>query len=119
MKYAIVILESDEHAARQSEAEHDFDALVRWYAELRAQGKLVASARLAPARTATAISWRGQQPIVMDGPFVEAKESVGGFILFDVATEAEALDIACSLPARDGARIELRPVVETPPAVEA
>ena len=54
----------------------------------------------------------------MDGPFVEAKENVGGFIILDVATEAEALDIARSLPARDGARFELRLVVETPPAVE-
>jgi hypothetical protein len=115
----MVILESDERVAGQSEAEHDFDALVRWYANLRAQGKLVASVRLAPARTATAISWRGQQPIVMDGPYVEAKESVGGFIVLDVETEAEALDIARSLPARDGARIELRRVVDTPPAVEA
>ena len=119
MKVAMVILESDERAAGQSEAERNFDALVRWYAELRAQGKLVASVRLAPARTATAISWRGQQPIVMDGPFVEAKESVGGFIVLDVATEAEALDIACSLPAKAGARIELRSVVETPPTGEA
>jgi len=119
MKVAMVILSSDERAARQSAAEHDFDALVRWYAALRAQGKLVASARLAPARTATVISWRGQQPIVMDGPYVEAKESVGGFVILDVASEAEALDIACSMPAREGARIEIRPVVETPPAVEA
>jgi hypothetical protein len=115
----MVILETGERDAKQSEAERDFDALVRWYAELRSQGKLVASARLASARSATAISWRGQQPIVMDGPYVEAKESVGGFIILDVATEAEALDIACSFPARDGARIELRLVVETPPAVEA
>jgi len=119
MKVAMVILSPDERVAGRSEAEHDFDALVRWYAVLRAQGKLVASARLAPARTATVISWRGQQPIVMDGPYVEAKESVGGFVILDVPTEAEALDIVCAFPARDGARIELRPVIEAPPTVEA
>jgi hypothetical protein len=119
MKVAMVIVSSDKREAERSEAEHDFDALVRWYAALRAQGKLVASARLAPAHTATVISWRGKQPIVMDGPYVEAKESVGGFVILDVASEVEALDIACSMPAREGARIELRLVVERPPAVEA
>jgi hypothetical protein len=122
MRYAMVIMESDveqreaereaeAEAGRRSEAERDFDALVRWWADLRARGKIAASARLASAPVAN-VTWRGQQPILTDGPYVEAKESVAGFAIIDVETEAEVRDIAASWPGRAGTRIELRRVVE-------
>ena len=120
MRYAMVIMESDveqreaegERAGeRRSEAERDFEALVRWWADLRARGKIAASARLASAPVAN-VTWRGQQPILTDGPYVEAKESVAGFAILDVETEAEVRDIAASWPGRVGMRIELRRVVE-------
>ncbi len=112
MQYAMVFIESDEESEGLSEAERDFDSLVRWWADLRARGKIIVSARLAPPRTATTVSWRGQAPIVTDGPYIEAKESVGGFAILDVDTEAEAMEIVGSLPARIGCRIEVRPIVE-------
>lgn len=112
MKYAMVIIESDEESEGLSEAERDFDSLVRWWADLRARGKIIASARLAPPQTAASVSWRGQVPIVTDGPYTEAKESVGGFVILDVDTAAEAMEIVGSLPARVGIRIEVRRVVE-------
>ena len=117
MKYAMVIMESDEEqrdmeeGAERSEAERDFDALVRWWADLRARGKIAASARLA-STPVTSVTWRGQQPILTDGPYVEAKESVAGFAILDVETEAEVRDIATSWPGRAGTRIELRRVAE-------
>jgi hypothetical protein len=44
-------------------------------------GKLVAQARLGPADNVISISWRGAEPLVTDGPYVEAKETVGGIIV--------------------------------------
>ena len=58
------------------------------------------------------VSWRDRAPIVTDGPYVEAKEAVGGFVLLDVESAAEALEIARSWPGRGRIRIEVRPVVE-------
>ena len=58
------------------------------------------------------MSWRGQVPIVTDGPYVEAKETVGGFVLLDVDSEAEAVGIASCLPNKVGTRIEVRPTLE-------
>jgi hypothetical protein len=113
MRYAMMIIESDEESAGLSGAERDFDALVRWWADLRARGKIIASARLAPLRTATTVSWRGQVPIVTDGPYVEAKESVGGFVILEVGTVAEVMEIAGSLPALAGIRIEMRRIMES------
>jgi len=108
MKFAMVIVTESEPP---SPADREFDHLVRWWADLRAQGKLVASARLAPPRTASTVSWRDRVPVVTDGPYVEAKEVVGGFVLVEVESEAEALQIARSMPGRAGMRIELRRVL--------
>ena len=112
MKYAMVILESDDAWEGSNAAEREFDAAARWWADLRAQGKVVASARLAPPRTATILSWHDQTPIVTDGPYIEAKEAVGGFVVLEVDSPAEAVRIASSWPKTAGARIELRPVME-------
>jgi hypothetical protein len=111
MKYAMVIIKADEEWEALSEAEREFDSLVRWWADLRARGKIVAGAQLAPPRTAATVSWRGQVPIVTDGPYVEAKETVGGFALLDVDTAAEAIEIVGSWPSKVGIRIEVRPIV--------
>jgi hypothetical protein len=111
MKYAMVIVKSDEEWEALSEAEADFDSLVRWWAGLRASGKITAGAQLAPPRTAITVSWCGQEPIVSDGPYLEAKETVGGFGILDVDSAEEALEVVSSWPTKVGIRIELRPVV--------
>jgi hypothetical protein len=45
---------------------------------------------------------------VVDGPFAEAKEMVGGFFLVDVPTRQEALAIASECPAAEWATVEVR-----------
>ena len=112
MKYAMIIIESDEEGEAPTDTRREFDSLVRWWADLRSRGKIIASAKLGPPHTGTTVSWRGLVPIVTDGPYVEAKESVGGFALLDVETKAEAMEIAGAWPARVGYRIEVRPVEE-------
>jgi len=110
MKYAMVIV-TDAASEPPSEAELEFETLVRWWADLREQGKIVATARLAPARTASTVSWRDREPVVTDGPYIEAKEAVGGFVLVEVESRAEALEIARSWPGRAGMRVEVRQVL--------
>ncbi len=111
MKYAMVIINTQEWEPL-TEADGEFESLARWWADLRAGGKIVAAARLALPRTGSTVSWRGQVPIVTDGPYVEAKEAVGGFVLLDVDSEAEALEIASSWPNKVGTRIEVRLTLE-------
>ncbi len=93
-----------------TEAEREFLSVVGWWAELKATGKVVASAVLGPPETTTSVTWRSDLPIVTDGPYLEAKETVGGFVLLDVESVAEAIEIAGSWPYRRGIRIEVRPV---------
>jgi hypothetical protein len=107
----MVILKSDEEWESLSDAERRFDAIVDWWTDLRAKGKITAGAELAPPTTATTVSWDGTQPVVTDGPYLEAKETVGGFGILNVETTAEAIEIVCSWPSWVGIRIEVRPIV--------
>ena len=71
---------------------------------IAAEGQLEAVQSLASLNQAT----RVQQGRVLDGPFAEAKEMVGGFYLLDVATRDEAVAIARQCPAVDFATVEVR-----------
>ncbi|MFI5269839.1 MAG: YciI family protein [Chloroflexota bacterium] len=60
--------------------------------------------------TATTVRFSEGEPIVTDGPFAETKEAIGGYAIVDVASVAEALEMAKSWPGRG--LVEVRPVLE-------
>ena len=110
MKYAMVILHDKETYRPLSVEQADFEATAAWWVQLG--GKLVAQARLGSADNVTSISWTGTEPLVTDGPFVEAKETVGGIIVVEVASLEEAVALAKTFPNKAGCRIEVRAVLE-------
>jgi hypothetical protein len=75
--------------------------------ELRTAGVLMATSSLATAATRLQRPG-GAAPRLIDGPFAEAKEMVGGFFLLNVATRDEALAWAARCPAAQWATIEVR-----------
>jgi hypothetical protein len=63
--------------------------------------------------TATTVRVQDGKPLVTDGPFVEIKESIGGYLLFEADNLDAAIDLAATIPAaRLGGAIEVRPIVE-------
>ena len=66
-------------------------------------------AELQPTRTATTIRHRDGKATVMDGPFIEAKESVGGYTIFELPDREAAVALAKTWP---GYGIEVRSLVE-------
>lgn len=78
--------------------------------ELRAQGCLLDFQQLESAKTAKSVRVRNGRASVVDGPFAETKELLGGFNLIEADSYDEAVRIAMELPwARTGC-IEVRPV---------
>jgi hypothetical protein len=75
--------------------------------DLRAAGVLMATSSLATAATRLQRPAGGSARLV-DGPFAEAKEMIGGFFLLDVATKDAALDWAARCPAAAWATVEVR-----------
>ena len=59
--------------------------------QLDAKGEYVHASPVHPAATAAIVRVREGKPIVTDGPFIEAKELMGGFAIFDVPTLEDAI----------------------------
>lgn len=82
--------------------------IFRWFDTNRP--KIVdGGAELQPTRTATTVRRRGGTATVSDGPFIEAKESLGGLTIFELPDTAAAVELAKTWP---GYGVEIRPVVE-------
>ncbi len=90
----------------------------RWLAynqKLIDGGHWVAGASLAPSVAATTLQKTGGEATVVDGPYAETKEQIGGFYLIKAADLDEALEVASWMPVDDGA-LEVRPVAFRPDA---
>ena len=63
--------------------------------------------------TATTIRVEAGETLVTDGPFVEIKESIGGYLLFEADDLDAAIELASRIPAASmGGAIEVRPIAE-------
>jgi hypothetical protein len=83
-------------------------------AEVEKTGELVEARGLADPTTAKTVRLADGQVVVSDGPFAEAKESLAGFWVFDVADEARAIELATRVVVW-AERVELRQVADGPP----
>ena len=110
MKYMLMLVRSEEDWYALTDEERDYPAIGRWFGELAQKGLMIGGEELQSARTATTVSWNGSQPILTDGPFIEAKETIGGYLLIEVPDLDAAIEIAKTWPAV-GHKVEIRPVV--------
>jgi hypothetical protein len=78
---------------------------------LREAGSLVGANQLQPSDTATTVRVRGGETLVTDGPFIETKESLGGYYLVEAGSLDEAVEWAAKIPSARFGHIEVRPVV--------
>ena len=77
-----------------------------------AGSRLADGGETAPSTAATTIRVRGGQTQVTDGPFAETKEQVGGFMVLDVGSMDEAVELARTIPGAATGAVELRPEYE-------
>jgi len=79
---------------------------------LNAAGVRIASDRLRPIATATSVRVVNGETKVLDGPYAESKEQLGGFYMIDVPDLDTALSWAARCPAADYGTMEVRPIWE-------
>ncbi len=110
MGYMMMILEPRGQRRTRSpeEGQAAWDSMVAFGGDLKARGLLLAGESLRPDEQATRLQMRGGKGTILDGPFTEAKEMVGGFFLLDCETKEQALAIARECPAAQWATIEIR-----------
>src|SRR4030095_9421731 len=96
------------HNAQSSpEAMKNMQEWMTWMEALGKQGTLVSGEPLQP----TGMQVNGTKKVVTDGPFVEAKEMVGGFIIVNARTIDDAVEISKGCPIfKENGMVEIRPV---------
>ena len=69
--------------------------------------------QMQPPETATTVRVKDGKTLTTDGPFVETKEAIGGYLIFEADDLDAAIELASRIPAaRMGGAIEVRPLVE-------
>lgn len=82
-------------------------------AELTESGELVSTSALADPSSSRTVRVRDGVPVVTDGPFAEAKEHFGGYLILDCGSEARVLDVAARWPNARFTAMEVRPILNT------
>ena len=110
MSYMLLIVEPIGQRLTRTEAEGRavYDRMVKFGDDLKRRGLLVATESLQSQAGAARVQVRGGRPRVVDGPFSEAKEMVGGFFLLSCQTREEAVAIAAQCPAAEWCTVEVR-----------
>ena len=105
MRFIITAQSATEKTTTNPQPEFDvelFKAYMRFNEEMHQAGVLVASEGLNPAAPGARIAVTRGKRHVVDGPFAESKELVGGFYLIEVATLDEAIQWALRAPSGMG-----------------
>lgn len=112
MKYILLFCGGDERweSMPESEVTARYAEIGRWFGTHGEAGRIVTGEELQPARTATTVRFDSGTPVVSDGPFIESKESVGGYAVVEVGDLDEALAMAKTWPGLGA--VEVRPLVD-------
>ncbi|MDX6643976.1 MAG: hypothetical protein QOD76_1938 [Solirubrobacteraceae bacterium] len=118
MKYMLLIHQGTAPTPRSPDewaslSEEEQKAVYADYQAINQTPGVTPGVELAPPETATTVRVQDGKTLTTDGPFVELKEAVGGWLLFEADNLDAAIELASRIPAaRMGGAIEVRPIVE-------
>ena len=114
MKYLCLAYEEERKLDELSRAE--WDALrgetLAYVEILKKHGHLILTHALQSARAAATVRVRGGSRSVVDGPYAETREQLGGFFLIEAKDLNEAIEVASRWPSARLGSIEVRPIEE-------
>jgi hypothetical protein len=110
MTFALLIIEPVGQRNERSEEEGRelYDSMLRFSDSLKERGLLVISQSLRSDAEGVRVRVQQGKRTLVDGPFSESKEMVGGFFLLNCADKAQAVEIAAACPAAEWATVEVR-----------
>ena len=113
MKYALLIYPKP--GSHEALGEDEYKSVNAEYWALREDPRCVGGAHLQPVDSATTVRYGGAETLIIDGPYADTKEVLGGYYVLDAPNLDETLEFAQRIPAvRLGGAVEVRPLVEVP-----
>ena len=112
MKYMLMIYasEADENAMKPADIQGIMQAYGAYTEALAKAGALKEGERLRPIADATTVRVRGGKTEVLNGPYAETREQLGGYYVIDVPDLDAALSWAARCPSSGYGTIEVRPI---------
>lgn len=115
MKFLLVLHNNPAvlEALGQDEQQRLMDGHAAFIEATQSSGELVVTQALADPSQSAVVRVRNGVPVISDGPYLEAKEFLGGYYLVDVADRERALELAGRIPdaSIDRLGVEVRPVM--------
>lgn len=113
MKYALLIFPKP--GSHEALGGDEYETVNAEYWALREDSRCLGGAHLQPAESATTVRYGGAENLIIDGPYADTKEVLGGYYVLEASNLDEALEFAQRIPAvRLGGAVEVRPLVEVP-----
>jgi hypothetical protein len=113
MKYLLQIYPGTATGEFANLSQDEQDTILGEYLAIGRSAGVVGGEQLQPVETATTVRVQDGETLLTDGPFVDAKEHLGGYYLVEAGDLDAALEIAGRIPAaRMGGAVEVRPLVE-------
>lgn len=114
MRFMMLVIPTDYQAAAPDAAPDAklVERMMKYNEDLAKAGVLLSLDGLKPPSAGVRVSFAGGKPKVIDGPFAESKECVGGYWMIQVKSREEAIEWAKRAPMPDGETIEVRQVQE-------
>ena len=110
----MIFAKSTPETENAAPSQEGWGPMARFHQELADAGVLLGSERLQPSAKGARVRFKGKDRHVMDGPFLESKELVAGYWLWQVGSLDEAIEWIKRAPFGDGTELEIRPIQEFP-----
>jgi hypothetical protein len=115
MRYLVLIYTDEKITPTQSETGKMSEGYRTFTQDIMARGIMDGGEALKPVSTATTVRVRNGERLVIDGPFAETKEQLGGYYVLNCKDLDEAIDCAANIPGAKIGSIEIRPIHEMRP----
>ncbi|MBV6749117.1 YciI family protein [Pseudomonas sp. MWU12-2037] len=114
MRFMVIVKASPESEAGEMPSNELLTAMGAYNEELAKAGVILAGEGLHPSAKGVRVQFSGKQRRVVDGPFMETKELIAGFWIFNVQSLQEAIDWVkrCPNPMASDSEIEIRQIFE-------
>lgn len=117
MHYMLLFKETADEMGKRADPAHADAYWGGWTAYMGAiaqSGAMVSGNGLQPPEVSTTLRVENGQRHVVDGPFADTKEMLGGYVIVDVADLDAALEWAARAPCATAGSVEIRPVLPAP-----
>jgi hypothetical protein len=112
MRVMVIVKASQQSEAGEMPSSEMIQRMDVYNDELIKAGVMVDGAGLHPTSKAARVRFEENGPVVVDGPFAETKELIGGYWIWQVKDLADAIAWLKKAPFTDGEELEIRPFFE-------